>query len=386
MKVLHIIKTNAGASWAFNQSKWLHDHGVEIVVVLPNDTEGYAKNYKNENIKVIGADFSLPVTAPWTLKKRKRLINQIVEQERPDIIHSHFVTTTMMLRLALRKSTIPRLFQVPGPLHLESAFYRKAEIKSANQYDYWAAGCSKTEKIYLESGLEENKVFLAHYGGLFDGIENAYRKPTGILHNEYGISKDTPIIATVSYFYKPKWYMMQRRGLKGHEDFIDAIDLLKQRGIKCQGIIIGGPAYKSENYEIRLKKYAKKKCKDTIIFTGFKTKMQEIYREIDIVVHPSLSENLGGACESLAAGVPTVATNIGGFPDIVKDGVTGYLVPVKRPDKIAETIIGMLNNKEKVQEVTRCGQQLSKQAFDIQNTAANVLEIYHSILHESGAL
>ena len=381
MKVLYVLKTNTGAGWAFNQAKWLHTHGVEIVAVLPNDTDGFAENYKKEGMKVIGVDFSLPVTRPWFFQKRKKLIAQIISQEQPDIIHSHFVTTTMMLRLALKKSVIPRLFQVPGPLHLENALYRKAEINLANQYDYWAGSCQKTERIYLESGIEKSKVFLAYYGGLFAGEENAYREPTGKLRGEYGIPEEIPIVATVSYFYKPKWYMLQKRGLKGHEDFIDAIKILKEQGVKCQGVIIGGPADKSKKYEKRLRNYAGKKCGDSIVFTGFKTNMKDIYRELDVAVHPSLSENLGGAGESLAAGVPTITTDIGGFPDIIQDGKTGFLVPVKRPDKIAEAVARVLGDKKEAQKIARCGQRLSKEKFDIQATAKRVLEIYHEILH-----
>ena len=75
MKVLYVLKTNTGAGWAFNQAKWLHTHGVEIVAVLPNDTDGFAENYKKEGMKVIGVDFSLPVTRPWFFQKRKKLID-----------------------------------------------------------------------------------------------------------------------------------------------------------------------------------------------------------------------------------------------------------------------------------------------------------------------
>ena len=175
--------------------------------------------------------------------------------------------------------------------------------------------------------------------------------------------------------------MLQKRGLKGHEDFIDAIKILKEQGVKCQGVIIGGPADKSKKYEKRLRNYAGKKCGDSIVFTGFKTNMKDIYRELDVAVHPSLSENLGGAGESLAAGVPTITTDIGGFPDIIQDGKTGFLVPVKRPDKIAEAVARVLGDKKEAQKIARCGQRLSKEKFDIQATAKKVLEIYHEILH-----
>ena len=65
-------------------------------------------------------DCSLPVRNPVKTGKTISAVRQLVRQVKPDIIHSHHVTTTVMLRLALgRKHPSPRIFQVPGPLHLE---------------------------------------------------------------------------------------------------------------------------------------------------------------------------------------------------------------------------------------------------------------------------
>mgnify|MGYP003409231992 FL=1 len=70
MKVLQIVKTNEGANWAFNQAKWLHDNGVEIITVLPEINGGMAEKYKECGMKLEKADFSLPVSKPWKINKQ----------------------------------------------------------------------------------------------------------------------------------------------------------------------------------------------------------------------------------------------------------------------------------------------------------------------------
>ena len=382
MKILQVVKTNIGANWAFTQAKWLAEHGVDIVTVLPSLKGGMAEKYQLNGLKVIKGDFALPINEPWKLIRRIREINHIVNDVNPDIIHCHFVTNIMMMRLALKKSNIPRLFQVPGPLHLESKLFKKGEMILSNNNDFWAGACKKTCDIYIKSGIPQGKVFLAYYGGYGGKACDEYKEETNILHDDYKLTSDKILVGMVSYFYKPKAHLMHTRGLKGHEDFIDAIALVRKRHPEVIGVIIGDAWGNSHNYVEKVKRYAHKKCKDGIIFTGFRNDMKDIYKELDIAVHPSHSENLGGAAESLAAGVPTISTNIGGFPDIVIDNVTGYTVDIKSPEKLSETIISMILNYEDARNMALVGQSKIREMLDIENTAKNIYDIYHSIIQE----
>ena len=378
MKVLQIVKTSDGATWAYNQARELLNHGVEIVTILPNKTGRIAQKYVDSGLKVIEGDFSLPIKKPWIFWKRKKELLKIIENENPDIIHFHFVTNILFGRIAMRKIKIPRLFQVPGPLHLENKIIRKIEIGIANKYDYWAPACVFSKKIY-EKYIDGSRVFLAYYGGYGGTCIKEYTH-TNKLHIEYKIEKSKKVIAMVSYFYKPKYYLGQTRGIKGHEDFIDAINILNQKYKDLVAIVVGGPWENSKKYENKVKEYAKMKQVNNIIFTGFRNDIKEIYKEIDVVVHPSHSENLGGAAESLAAAVPTVSTNVGGFPDIVVDGITGYLCLPKNPTSLANAIEMMLNDKENAQRMANEGQKKVSNLLDIKNTSETIYNIYNTIL------
>lgn len=382
MKILQIVKTNEGATWAFTQAKWLFDNGVDIATILPSTEGGMAEKYKESGMKVLEGDFTLPVSRPWNLLKRARKLKAIINQENPDIIHCHFVTNVMMVRLALRKSNIPRLFQVPGPLHLENILFRKAEIFLAENNDFWAGACRKTCDIYLKSGVPRERIFLAYYGGYGGKACDEYKEKPCKLHEEYNLSADKILVGMVSYFYKPKVHLLQTRGLKGHEDFIDAIALVRKEIPSVIGIIIGDAWGDSKKYVNKVKKYAEKKCKEGIIFTGFRTDIKEIYKELDIAVHPSHSENLGGAAESLAAGVPTISTNVGGFPDIVIYGKTGYTVNPRCPQDLANHIVKMIDNPKFAKRMADNGYNLVKQLLDINNTAGNILLVYNKMLYK----
>jgi glycosyltransferase involved in cell wall biosynthesis len=187
----------------------------------------------------------------------------------------------------------------------------------------------------------------------------------------------------VAYMYPPKWYLGQRRGIKGHEDLIDAITVCLNNGVDLRSVFIGGAWNNARWYENRVRAYASPKWKDRIIFLGTRNDVMALYPDLDVAVHPSHSENVGGAGESLLMGVPTIATDVGGVPDVVKDGQTGWLVPPRRPRQLAEKIIGILNDLESAKASALRGRELAKRLFDVRITARQVRDIYQMVLRES---
>ena len=378
LKILYIVKTNRGAGWAYRQVEWIKKNrqDIDFTIVMPCDQGGFADQYKRIGCKIIASDFSLPIKAPWTYLKKRNQIRQIVNQEKPDLIHSHFITTTYMLRLALKDNSVKRVFQVPGPLHLENTLFAFFDKHLAKANDYWIGTCQWTVNKYLNMGIPKDRVFLDYYGAELTPVYSETTK----LHDDLDIPQDNPIVGMVSYFYKPKYYLLQFRGIKGHEDFIEAISKVREKYPKVKGVIVGNAWDGAAKYEKKMHKYAQLKCPGGIVFAGYRNDVREIYHEMKVAVHPSLSENLGGAAQSISQCVPTISTNVGGFPDIVRNGVTGWTVNPKKPAEIADRIIWCLEHKEESAQMSKNGRQLYEELLSLDSTARKLVEIYESIL------
>ena len=136
MKVLHIVKTAVGANWAYEQVRVLCSLGIEVVVALPSDTEGLAPKYRQAGATVVRANLDFPAQKPWRIPATLRTCRQLVDDVRPDLIHTHHVGPTFITRLALgKKSKIPRVFHVAGTLHLEHRFFAWLDIALAGPRD-----------------------------------------------------------------------------------------------------------------------------------------------------------------------------------------------------------------------------------------------------------
>ena len=377
MKVLQLVKTSVGAVWALRQIRGLVSRGVEVHAALPPGGP-LMEAYESAGVVVHPMQTGLPVKKPWLWPRLFDGFRGLVDDVRPEVIHSHFVNTTLTMRLALgRNHDIPRVFQVPGPLHLEHFAFRNGEFRTAGPADSWIASCRWTRDCYRRLGVPEERVFLSYYGMDLDKID---RPGSGILRRELKVDAGTRLVGMVAYMYPPKQFLGQRRGIKGHEDFIDALQICMARNMPIQGVVIGGAWNGAASYEKRLRAYGQKRLGDNIHFLGTRDDVHDVYGDLDVAVHPSHSENVGGACESLIHAVPTIATNIGGFPDVVRPGETGWLAPPKRPEKLAEAIAQALGDPRLAKEMARNGRSLVRRQFDFRNTAAEVNGIYQQIL------
>lgn len=376
MRVLHLLKTSTGATWALRQLRELVRLGVEVHVALPDGP--LVSSYQDFGITTHILQTGIDIKKPWTNFSRFKALRKLVNDISPDIIHSHFVATTLTMRLALGKNHhIKRIFHVPGPLHLEHKLFRTAELLTAGKADYWLGSCRWTVSAYQRFGIAPQRIGLAYYGVDLDQFKVGL---TANLHQELGLSADTKIIGNVAYFYAPKKHLGQKRGLKGHEDLIDAIDIAAQTQKNMVGVFVGGPWDGCQDYMDEVIQYANSKQFGKFYFLGLRRDIQNLYGDFTLTVHPSHSENVGGAVESLFCQSPTIATNIGGFPDLVIPEKTGWLVPSKDPSALAAQIISALNAPEELKSYAKQGRELAQEMFDVRNNAADIFNYYHKLL------
>jgi glycosyltransferase involved in cell wall biosynthesis len=376
MRVLHLLKTAVGATWALRQMRELVRLGVEVHVALPDGP--LIPQYEAAGVRVHIAQFDFPLRQPHRFPALRARLRGLVRDVQPDILHSHFVGTTLTMRLALGGGhPIPRIFQVPGPLHLEHPFFRRMEIASAGAADSWIGSCQWTCDRYRASGIAPERIFLSFYG---TDVETFTPRPPGKLRGELALDPDAQIVGMVAFMYAPKCYLGQTRGLKGHEDLIDALALAARRHPSVVGVFAGGAWGGATAYEAQVRAYGREKLGDRALFLGTRSDVADLYADFDLAVHPSHSENLGGAGESLLMGVPTITTDVGGFPDLIKPGVTGWLVPPCDPIALAETIAAALSDPAEARKLAAQGEASVRQSLDVRHTARQVYDVYRTIL------
>jgi glycosyltransferase involved in cell wall biosynthesis len=385
MKVLHIIKTAVGANWAYEQVRVLCSLGIEVVVALPSDTEGLAPKYRQAGATVVAANLDLPAREPWRIPATLRACRQLVADVRPDLIHTHHVGPTFVTRLALGKnSPIPRLFQVPGPLHLEHPFFAWLDVTLAGPRDFWIAVCESIKEKYRLHGVAFDRVFLSRIG--MRAIQIGPRRNDD-MRRELGIPLDAPVIGMVAHVYAPKFFLAQTRGVKGHEDFIAALALIKRTRPDVRGVIVGGSWQKSGVwYEKRLHSLGEKICGSSLIFLRHRTDLDAVSGLFDVAVQPSHSDAIAwSVAELLQRNVPVVATKVGGLPEVIHDGETGWLVPPRNPPAIAGAVLNALANPEEARRRAAYGAELARHLLDVEKTAREIAALYGKVLKVAGS-
>ncbi len=160
---------------------------------------------------------------------------------------------------------------------------------------------------------------------------------------------------------------------KDYFTFVNTAEVLIKNGLKATFLLIGEDGGEFE----KIKKYIDHKgFKKQLILTGYRTDVANILGQTDLMLFTSKTEGLGGATlDALKAGVPVVATNAGGVPEIIEDGKTGLIAPVGDAASLAEKVIYMLNNDDFKNEIVENGLEKIKD-FSKTSTAEKTLEIY----------
>jgi glycosyltransferase involved in cell wall biosynthesis len=381
MRVLHITKTADFGVWAAAEAAELVKLGVEIHVALPRAEGRSVKNWVDAGAVVHVAPTDLPVHSPWSLRAAKQRIRDLVASICPDLIHSHFFGSTILLRLALGSGhSTPRIYQVAGPQVLENRFWRMLELSTAADSDYWIASSRCILSIYRAAGVPEKRLYLSYYG-MPMGSDSTAR--TGLLRKRYGIADQTKVVGNANFIYPPKRLLGQTVGPKAHEDVIDALGLVVRQRPDVIGVLIGGTISGSLRYERRLRARAETVGNGRIIMTGFvpSGEIRQMWPDFDVAVHTPTTENCGGVIEPLLAGVPTIAGRIGGLPEVVIEGYTGRLVGIRNPHALAQEILNVLDRHEHYCRLAKTGGSLVRTMFDVRRTAREVFKVYRNILH-----
>jgi L-malate glycosyltransferase len=172
---------------------------------------------------------------------------------------------------------------------------------------------------------------------------------------------------------------------KGLEGFLDAVPIVAHRLPAVRFMIVGGSPC-NPCYEIDIRNLAdRRKLTDRVIFTGERSDVAAVLREATVAVLPSLSESFSNSLlEYMAAGLPVVATNVGGNPEIVEDGKTGILVPPRDPAAMAEAILRVLEAPAMARQLGAAGRERVMKHFSLETVIRRTTELYMALLERRG--
>ncbi|MCL6474545.1 MAG: glycosyltransferase family 4 protein [Firmicutes bacterium] len=170
---------------------------------------------------------------------------------------------------------------------------------------------------------------------------------------------------------------------KGQHVFVEALNLLKRRGMVFHASIAGTEPFGARGYEQRLRQMVKDfGLEEMVSFMGFVSKPYDYLAQLDVAVHASIKpEPLGRVVvEAMLVGTAVVATDGGGIPEFVEHEQTGLLVPMGDAELMAQAIERLIRDLELRQRLSAAAQRRAREMFDPARHAFEVRRVYQSLI------
>jgi N-acetyl-alpha-D-glucosaminyl L-malate synthase BshA len=120
---------------------------------------------------------------------------------------------------------------------------------------------------------------------------------------------------------------------------------------------------------------------DRVHFVGVVDTVASLLANADLFLLPSSTESFGlVALEAMASGVPVIASNVGGLPEVVEDGVCGYLAPVGDVERMADRAVALLSDPELHRQFADAARQRARDQFDYRTIVPLYEDVYQSAL------
>ncbi len=192
-----------------------------------------------------------------------------------------------------------------------------------------------------------------------------------VIRKEFNIGEDELVIGTVGRI-DPE---------KGIEYFLESAKIILQDLKNARFLVVGGAAndlsLEKSLYEMSVEKGIDKET----IFTGFRRDIPQLLASMDVVVLPSGIDACSRVLfEAMAMQKPLVATNAGGTPEIVQDGITGLLVKPGNSSDMAKSIMKLLHNKSLSEQYGKAGRERVEEMFTIERNIKETEDVYLELL------
>jgi glycosyltransferase involved in cell wall biosynthesis len=210
-------------------------------------------------------------------------------------------------------------------------------------------GRTETERVLIYNGVDLER---------FD-----HQEPCCTLREEYGMEPEAQIVGVVGRLELEK----------GHPTLLEAWPLVLEQVPGAYLLIVGEGSRQDALHQIAREQGIERH----VVFTGRRDDIPAVTAALDVAVLPSYREAQGlTILEAMAMSRPVVASNVGGIPEMIEDGVSGLLVPPHDPPALADAIARLLKNHQLADMLARAGHDLVHDRFCVQLMVNAVQEIY----------
>jgi len=224
------------------------------------------------------------------------------------------------------------------------------------------------ESLLSEGHLSPQKVRVIHNGVDIEKFGHGFRDRSWLMPGRE----------------QEKWIVLvgnMHSDVKGHRWLIAAAAPISREFPQTRFVFVGDGAQR-EDFERQVRELG---LEEHFSFLGLRDDVPRILSCCDIAVLPSKAEGLPNAVlEYLAAGLPTVASRVGGNAEIVQDGKTGLLVPPQDSSSLAEAVLRLMRNPEFADTLAKNGREYVASHFSFQRMIENTDQLYTELLRLQG--
>ena len=288
-----------------------------------------------------------------------------------DVLHGHFNPVALLALSAAAAAKVPVRI---SSLHAGFSPSEMSGLRIRNRITTRARTLLGVKVVaishairdqFVDIGLKPNDVVVS-YLGIEPPPPSDARERT---RKEFDIADDAPVIACVA-FHDP---------IKGVDVLLRALVLVLREIPDARLLQVGGSLVPAQTAELHALS-RKLGLSDAVVWAGQRNDVRQIIQAADVYCQPSRSEGLALAVlEAASAGLPSVASRVGGIVESVSDGRTGILVPPESPEALAAALVDLLRDPERRAKMGEVGRIRTASEFDLGRQTSDLLTIYEAL-------
>src|SRR5579863_1668017 len=297
---------------------------------------------------------------------------QYIRKNRIQIVHSYgFYSNVFAIPAARLAGTAIVVASIRDTGDVLTPAQRQVQRIICKAADCVLVNAEASREALVKEGYAPCKIVVIRNGIMLSKFGK--RQNGGLLRRELGLPLSAPLVMVSSRLNQ----------MKGIQYFLDAAVILAARFPEARFLVVGDGESRTE-----LEEYGGRGgLGRRVVFTGFRSDVPELLSEAQVSVLPSLSEGLSNALlESMAAGVPVVATRVGGNPEVIEDGVTGLLVPLRDSAALAGAVGRVLEDKDLAAAFAQAGIRRVAELFSMERSVRETEHLYEQLVEANGCV